>query len=515
MLESKSLTTVVPALETRGISKDFGAVKAVQSVDFSISVGEVVGLVGENGAGKSTLLSLMSGSLEPDGGELLLFGEPTRLRGYHEGTKRGVFRIFQHQALVPNLTVAQNIYLAQEKSFSKFGVLNDKKMICRTQSIFDELGVEKIRPSDLLMNYNFAERQVVEIVRSIAQADLLGIQHPVILLDEPTGALSREQIDFFFSFVKRIRHRAAQVFVSHRLLEVLEICDRLFVMKDGKGVADVAEPSRVTENDLHQLMVGRSVESEFDVNDRPPPDQDSSPALSIKALTGHGFQDLSFDLHQGEILGVAGVIGAGKSDLARAIFESGKGTLGRIELNGELMRHGGPREAIRKGIGYVPPERHAEGIIGVLSVAKNLSLPAVGSAGRNPVINVGRENDEAEAAIQLLSIKTPSPDTSIGSLSGGNQQKVVLARWTTLKSRILVLDNPTNGVDVGAKVEIYRIIRRLTAEGVSVLLMSDDLQELIGLSDRILVMKDGRIASEIPIDAGNRPSEVEVVAHMV
>ena len=303
--------------------------------------------------------------------------------------------------------------------------------------------------------------------------------------------------------------------MSHRLLEVLELCDRLYVMKDGKGVADIADPSEVTEADLHLLMVGRSNTSEFGDVDRRPPDRTTVPVLVLKGLSGTGFENVDLSLYSGEILGVAGVIGAGKSDVGRAIFEAGRGTTGVLELDGEAMKGGGPRESIKSGVGYVPPERHAEGIVGVLSVAKNLSLPAVGSVGRNPIINVRKETVEADAAIDLLSIKTPSAETSIGSLSGGNQQKVVLARWTTLKSRILVLDNPTNGVDVGAKVEIYRIIRELTAAGVSVLLMSDDLQELIGLSDRILVMKDGHIASEMVVDPSNRPTEVEVVAHMV
>jgi ribose transport system ATP-binding protein len=407
------------------------------------------------------------------------------------------------------------VFLAQEKRFSTFGVLSDKKMIERTRVIFEELGVDRIRPTDLLSKYNFAERQVVEIVRSIAQADLLGIEHPVILLDEPTSALSREQIDFFFTFVNSIKHRAAQVFVSHRLLEVLELCDRLFVMKDGKRVADIADPSAVTEDDLHLLMVGRSTAAEFDEAERVGPDRSARPVLSLKGFSGKGFDNVDLDLFPGEILGVAGVIGAGKSDVARAVFEAGHGTTGTIEFNGQAMKGGGPREAIRSGIGYVPPERHAEGIIEVLSVAKNLSLPAVGSVGRNPIVKVRQEATDADAAIKLLSIKTRSSETTIGSLSGGNQQKVVLARWTTLKSRLLVLDNPTNGVDVGAKVELYRIIRRLTDEGVSVLLMSDDLQELIGMSDRILVMKDGHITSEMKIDPANRPSEVEVVAHMV
>jgi ribose transport system ATP-binding protein len=323
-------------------------------------------------------------------------------------------------------------------------------------------------------------------------------------------------VDFFFDFVRGIRHRAAQVFVSHRLEELIELSDRVYVLKDGEAVAHLDDVRGVSETSLHGLMVGRVPEDVL-YDEHEQRGSEGPERLRVDQLTRHGeFQNISLSLHQGEVLGVAGVVGSGKSELGRRIFEAGRGVDGgAIVLDGRPMGGGGPREAIRTGIGYVPPERHAEGIIEQLSVQQNLSLPRVGSLGRSPLLNLRDERRTAEEHIKTLRVKTPSPSTPIGDLSGGNQQKVILGRWTAVRSRVLVLDNPTNGVDVGAKAEIYRLIRRLTEEGVSVLLISDDLLELIGLSDRVAVMRDGHITNVIDTPPDGKPSEAELVAHMV
>jgi ribose transport system ATP-binding protein len=506
-----------PILEVTGATKHFGPVEALTDVSLTARVGEVVGLIGENGAGKSTLLSVISGTLTPDRGSVRLGGSKITPRNYHEATKLGIFRIYQHQALIPTLQVYENVFLGQEPKFGRLGSVNRRAMSRRTARVFADLGVKGIDPDAPIGRYSFAQRQVIEIVRSVAQADLLEIDHPVILLDEPTSALSREQVDFFFEFVRRVRDRAAQIFVSHRLHELLELSDRVYVLKDGRNVAELdrAEPSPDKERELHALMVGRVSEKVLYHEDEQL-GADGDVVLEVRNLTLPGsFADVSFALHAGEVLGIGGVVGSGKSEVGHVVAHAGEGATGVVELLGEPLKGTGAREAIRRGIGYVPPERHEEGIIGLLSVAQNIALPRTGSVVGLPWVSARRERAVAAEAVDQLGIRTHSVDTQLDRLSGGNQQKVVLGRWTSLKSRILVLDNPTNGIDVGAKAEIYRLVRELTRDGVAILLLGDDLPELIGLCDRILVMKDGHITAEVDAAAEHKPEETELVGSMV
>ena len=499
-----------------GLTKSFGPVRANKNVSLQIRIGEVLGLVGENGAGKSTLLSMLSGTLAPDTGTIQLHGERIHLDSYHEATLKGIFRVYQHQALIPNLTVAENIYLSQEREFQRLGLLSHSSMVQSTQEIFDELGVD-LSPSKPLSRLSFAERQVVEIVRCLAQARLLGIDHPVILLDEPTSALTREQIDFFFSFVNKIKSRAAQVFISHRLDEIVELCDRLVVLKDGEKVAENDNPRDLDESEIHSLMVGRSIE--MFMRDRVGEDsidRSVTPALELENFTSESFRGVNLTVYPGEVVGIAGVVGSGKSHLGRAVYELGRGCQGHLRIRGETPRKQGPRAGIRHSVGYVPTERHKEGLVLGMSVAQNHSLPYVGAAlSKSPVIDARAELGQAREAIDQLKIRTPSPNVQIRNLSGGNQQKVIIARWLTLESQVLVLDNPTNGVDVGAKAEIYKILEEITSQGVAVLLISDDLPELITMSDRILVMKDGQIRAEHSVASEAPPAEVDLVAEMV
>ena len=502
-------------LEVIGVSKHFGPVKAVTDVSMSADVGEVVGLIGENGAGKSTLLSMISGTLTPDSGTILLNGRPIAPKNYHEATKLGIFRIYQHQALIPTIPVYENVYLGQEKKFGLLGTVNRRKMSRSTAEVFARLGVTGIEPDAPIGSYSFAERQIIEIVRSIAQADLLEIDHPIILLDEPTSALSREQVDFFFDFVTRVKHRSSQIFVSHRLQELLELSDRVFVLKDGGNVAEIADPASSSEQQLHSMMVGRASVEVF-YHEAEQLGSTGDVVLSVKDLAQEGaFTGVSFDLHAGEVLGIGGVVGSGKSEVGHVIAHAGQHASGEIELFGEPMGKSGAREAVRKRVGYVPPERHEEGIVGLLSVAQNVALPRTGSVARTPWVSNRQEKKVAAAAVKQLGIRTHSVDTQVDRLSGGNQQKVVLGRWTSLESRVLVLDNPTNGIDVGAKAEIYRLIRDLTADGVAVLLLGDDLPELVGLCDRIIIMKDGHIKTTVDAGPENKPDEAELVASMV
>lgn len=498
----------------KGLTKSFAGMIAVDNVDIEVSSGEVLGLVGENGAGKSTLLSIISGTLKPDLGVFSRDGEPLAFNTYFDATQAGVFRIYQHQALVPVLSVAENLYLAQEDRFTRFGVLSKKRMEQSARDIFDELGLSDLKVNVPLARYSFAERQIVEITRTLAQARLLEIDNPLILHDEPTSALSREQIDFFFDFVRRIKPLSAQVFVSHRLQEIIELSDRLLVLKDGQVVHEAKSGiQKLKEEQIHEYMVGREVN--LSSTGKSFARKDDAPALELKEFRGPGFSVDSLSVYRGEVVGLAGVVGSGKSLLLEALFSPSDMVTGTVLLDGKEAEIDSPRSAIRQGLGFVPQERQLDGIVSTMSVRKNHSLPRVGRALGSPVINEKLERQSADEAISLLKVRTSGAEAPITSLSGGNQQKVILARWVSLESRVLLLDNPTNGVDVGAKGEIYALIRSLLEDGVAVLMASDDLPELLALSDRIIVFKDGHQVSENVLTEGKVPSEVELVSQMV
>jgi len=502
-------------LEVDRVSKSYPAVRALQGVSMAARRHEVVGLVGENGAGKSTLMDIVSGVQQADDGEVRLSGEPLRVHGYHQAAERGVFRIFQHQALVPNLRVCENMFLTHERHFRKAGVLQPGKMAAAARAVLEETGHGRIDPLATTSSYDFATRQIIEVVKALALSRLLEIEHPVILLDEPTSALSSEEVAFFSSFVRSLRERASLVFVSHRLLEILELCDRCYVLKDGRNVRTLDTLQGVTEGDLHELMVGRQRDEAFYREDAQRPPKEAV-ALRVRDFSlGSAFRGVSFDLHRGEVLGIAGVIGSGKTELGRAIFEGHRHATGTVEVDAGPLRGGGPARTIRRGLGYVPPERLADGVIGVASIAWNVSLPGQATQGRTGVLDLRRERREAAEVQERLRVQAPSIDTRVETLSGGNQQKVVIGKWLANGSRVLILDNPTNGVDVGAKAEIYGVVRELCAQGIAVLLISDDLLELIGLSHRILVMKDGRVVDEVPAPPDGKPSEQQLVAEMV
>ena len=497
-----------------GLSKAFGGMLAVDDVSLEVSAGEVLGLVGENGAGKSTLLSIISGTLKPDSGTFTRDRKPLLFGSYFEATQEGVFRIYQHQALVPAMTVAENLYLAQEKKFTSFGVLLKSKMERFAREVLEELGLDSLRVDAPLSRYSFAERQIVEISRTLAQARLLDITNPLILHDEPTSALSREQIDFFFDFVRRIKPLSAQVFVSHRLQEIVELSDRLLVLKDGRAVHEARHEVRnLREEQIHEFMVGREVD--LGALGKSLARRQEAPALEVENFRGPGFSVDMLSVFRGEVVGLAGVVGSGKSLLLEALFNPGPEVSGSIKLDGERKVIDNPRTAIREGLGFVPQERQLDGIVSTMSVRKNHSLPRVGRAMGIPIIDEKRERAAAEQAISLLGVRTRGPEASVSSLSGGNQQKVILARWVSLESKVLLLDNPTNGVDVGAKAEIYALIRSLLKDGVAVLMASDDLPELLALSNRIVVFKDGHQVSENEMSGRNSPTEVELVSQMV
>jgi len=498
-------------LDVDGVTRTFGPVTALSGVSLSVHRGEIVGLIGENGAGKSTLLNIISGTDRADSGIVTVRGSRAAFHDYHEATRHGVFRIFQELALVPTMTVWENFSLSHEKHFTTAGVISRRAGIRRTRELLERFDHGWIDPTRSVESYPFAVRQILEILKAFSLAELLGHDEPIILLDEPTAALAADEIEFLRTLLMKVKERSAVVFVSHRLSELLEWSDRVVVFKDGAVVSD-GPAAALTEHELHYLMVGRERDQEFYREGRQGVPSDR-PVLELRGFgDGASFRNLDLSIASGEILGVAGVLGSGKSELGRTLFGAGHAAGGEVTYRGETQRAAGLPRGAR--VGYVPPERKDDGLLDTFSVAKNISFARIVHQ-RGPLLDLGDERKEARRYIDALRIRTHSERTSIMHLSGGNQQKAVIARWLARGVDLLILDNPTRGVDAGAKEEIYEIIRDLTSDGVAVLLISDDLLEVIGLAHRVVVMKDGEIVRELasPVDA--KPTEADLVAMMV
>ncbi len=504
-------------LEVKKITKRYPGVVALKDVDLYIGENEVVGIAGENGAGKSTLLNILSGITQPDNGKIFLRGEEVKLKNHHEATMRGISRVFQEQALVPNLTVYENMLLTHEDRFQKFGIHLDRKAMSKTALEELRLFQLDIDPGRITSSYDFSTRQAIEIAKACSVSTLLGIEKPVILLDEPTAALTKLEIRRLFEHIARLRQRASLVFISHRLSEVLEVCDRVYVFKDGQ-VVDMVYPDRTSETRLHELMVGRKRDADYYREDRQR-ESFGPEVLRVVALEEQGvYEDVNLVLNEGEIVGIGGVLGSGKSEVGRAIAGIRSPLSGEVRMGGLLLRKGNVGHAIDNGVGYVPHERHAEGIILYFPISWNMSLSSWREKARGLIgrLDLGWEKQEAKKHIASLRVKTPSHGTLCYQLSGGNQQKVVLSKWLAKSNtRVLILDNPTRGVDAGAKEEIYSLLRSLVEEGLSILLISDELLELIGMCNRIVVMKDGKIANEITALTDNKPNEHQLIEAMV
>jgi ribose transport system ATP-binding protein len=500
------------ALELRGVEKRFPGVHALRDVTLAIKPGEVVGLVGENGAGKSTLMRILAGVYQPDSGEILLDGKPVRLSGATHANSMGIGMVFQEQSLLLNLSVGENIYLGHETPFIRFGLMDWAALYAaaRRQLAKVELDIDpRIRAADL----DFATRQMVELAKALTLEETAP-GHLVILLDEPTSVLERAEIAILFRRVHALKARASFVFVSHRLDEVLELSDRIYVMKDGAVVAELPAATADTSM-LHRLMVGRGLHAEYyrEPLQKPPR---SDVVLEAHGLTLPGaYRDVDFALHAGEIIGIAGVIGSGREELTRTLAGLAPHGSGILKVDGKPVRFATPAAAVACGIGYLPRERRVEGLVLFLSVAANITLPALQSLERMGFIDTAKEQQLAREWVARLGVRTPSIETLCLGLSGGNQQKVVLAKWLQAKSRILILDHPTRGLDVGAKEDVYELIRAVTAEGIAVILTSDTLEETIGLSHTVLVMRDGVITHRVDAAPGRKPQQVDLIGHMV
>ncbi|HXH79959.1 sugar ABC transporter ATP-binding protein [Nocardioides sp.] len=504
----------VPALEVRGLVKHYPGVKALDGVDLVVHQHEVLGLAGENGAGKSTLLKALVGLVRPDAGDIYVRGEKVRLKSIMDAADHGIGMVFQEQSLVPNLTAAENIVLGSEGPGVRRGIYRWATMRSLAQEQLDKIG-SQIDPLARTDTLTFAERQMVEIAK-VLRIEERTSHPPVIILDEPTSVLESKEIETLFTQIRRLREFASVVFVSHRLDEVLDVCDRVSVLRGGQSVGEVPTAG-AAPTDLHRMMIGSTGSGDHyhdTVAQRS--GEQMRPRLSVRGLAGPTFRDVDLDVHAGEIVGIVGVHGSGREDVCRALFGAEPTTAGEVTLDGEKLDLSGTRAACAAGIGYVPAERKIEGMVGPMSVADNMTLTKQKARCTGPLVAPKKQATLVDSWIQRLSIRTPGRDTAIQRLSGGNQQKVVLARWLVGGDvRVLLLDHPTRGLDIGARSEVYRLMRELANSGVATVLLADSLEEAIGMADRILVMNDGRVAAEVACPSGAKPTPLDLVKEMV
>jgi ribose transport system ATP-binding protein len=508
-----------PLFRAEGLSKRYGPTAVLDDVGFEIGRNKLVSFVGENGAGKSTLLNILTGIVAADGGRMWANGMSFLPADYRAASWLGVSRVFQEQALVLNVPVYENMVLGHESRFDRFGQFVDKAgMIAVAEAIIEEAGID-VDVRRRTGSYDFSKRQSIEIARAcLVPSKLLRIENPLILLDEPTSALDRRDEEAFFRLVARVKARGSLIFVSHRMSEVLRLSDEIHVLKDGRRVASL-DASDVDEATLHGLMVGRERVADYYHEGRQRSIGPAAPVvLSLRGLGQNlEYRDVSIDVHAGEVVGVGGLLDSGKGALGRGAAGVDRPSAGTVALAGGAQGRPDIATFVRQGLGYVPAERLTEGLIAPFTVAWNISAASGGDLFSNMFGLWRRRLEKAttQQFVQRLGIRSGSPSQLCVRLSGGNQQKVVLARWLCRSPRVLVLDNPTRGVDAGAKEEIYQVIRDLTDRGVGILLITDELLELIGLSNRILIMRRGRIAAEVPAPPDAKPSEHDLIAWML
>jgi rhamnose transport system ATP-binding protein len=484
--EHEQGTGACSLLELRGISKRFGGVQAVLDASISLQPGAVHGLVGENGAGKSTLGKIIGGALAPDAGELLLDGEPVRFHSPREALAAGIALIAQEIALVPKATVEQNILLGIEPSSR--GLLQRG----RERRRFDELNRQTgfdLDPEARVETLRVAEQQKVEILRAIARDARL------IVMDEPTAALSRDESERLVAYVRKLAGGGTTVvFISHYLDEVLAVCDTVTVMRNGQ-VVRTAPAARETQQGLVQAMVGRELTLEYP--GKTPPPRAAPVVLEVEELSRAGvLEDISFALHAGEILGIAGLVGSGRTELVRALIGVDRPDGGTIKLDGEPVQLRGPRQAARHGVVMLPEDRKQQGLVMIRPVRENLTLPSLGRFATAGFVSRRSELELTRRLASEFDIRAGSLDAPVGTLSGGNQQKTLFAKWLARTPRVLLADEPTRGVDVGAKGQIHQLIARLAGNGMAVVLISSELEEVLGLAHRVLVMRRGRVVAE-------------------
>ncbi|HUJ08919.1 MAG TPA: sugar ABC transporter ATP-binding protein [Verrucomicrobiae bacterium] len=470
------------------ISKAFVGVKALDDISLTIERGECHGLMGENGAGKSTLGKILAGIYKPDAGEIRIDGQPQHFNSPRDAVRAGIGMVYQELAFCPDLSVAENLSLSQYPR--RFGVFTDRRaMDERARQRLGEIGVtmDLHQPMKALTT---GQEQLVQIAAAVSTGA------KILVFDEPTSSLSEAESQRLFELIEQLRQRGVtMIYVSHRLPEVFRLCDRISVLRDGKYVGTLPR-TEATPDSIVQMMIGRSLTEYFPHHLGAPPGEVK---LRVENLTSPGrFENVSFSVRAGEIVGMAGLVGSGRSEIAQAIFGLDKNATGRVEIEGAPLKLGSTREAMRRGVGFLPEDRKREGLVLTMSCRHNFSLVILDRLRRWGLLSHRREAREAETLFTRLRVKTPSIETAVAALSGGNQQKVVIAKWLARQLKVLIADEPTRGVDVGAKAEIHGLIDELANNGNGVLLISSELPEVINLSTRILVLRAGKIVGEVP-----------------
>jgi len=484
-----------PLLRMSLISKRFPGVQALDDASLEVLPGEIHALLGENGAGKSTLIKILSGAQQPDSGTIEFGGQSVTFVSPHDAQRRGIVTIYQEFTLTPNMTIAENVFIGREPGLGVF--VDWRKMASETRAITKRLGLE-LQPMSIVRGLSVAEQQMVEIARALSMKSRL------IVMDEPTSALSSAEVEKLFRIIRELKaHGLSIIFVTHRLEEVMQICDRYTVLRDGRLVGSGAI-ANTTIDGIIRLMVGRQVNALFAHREKTPA---GDVVLAVEGLNRRGnaqdqnasvLADVGFEVHRGEILGVAGLVGAGRTEMARAVFGADPFDSGRVFVDGRQVRIRSPQNAIRHGIGLVPEDRKQQALFLALAVRVNLSM-----ASHQRIMRWGVFMDEtAERAMveefrKRLNIRMASPEQLIASLSGGNQQKVTLARWLALRPKVLIVDEPTRGIDIVAKVEVHNLLFEMARSGIAVVAISSELPEVLAISDRIITMREGRISGEI------------------
>lgn len=482
-----------PILALSQIDKAFPGVKALDQACLNVYPGRVMALMGENGAGKSTLMKVLTGIYSKDAGTIEYQGQPASFKGPRDSQQAGISIIHQELNLIPQLTIAENIFLGREKT-SAFGRILWQEMYAEADQLLARLNV-KHSAKTLLGELSLGEQQMVEIAKA------LSFESKVIIMDEPTDALTDTETASLFNVINELRDQGCGiVYISHRLKEIFEICDDITVLRDGKFIGQ-CQVSETDEDGLIEMMVGRKLEEQYPRIDVEP---ENKVCLEVIGLTGSGIHDVSFTLRRGEILGISGLMGAGRSELMKVIYGALPSERGVINLNGRTINPVSPQDGLANGIAYISEDRKGDGLVLGLSVKENMSLCALDKLTKGIQIQHGAEATAVEDFIQLFNIKTPSRNQIIGHLSGGNQQKVAIAKGLITKPKVLILDEPTRGVDVGAKKEIYQLINKFKAQGMSIILVSSEMPEVLGMSDRILVMHEGRISGEFDAKQANQ-----------
>ena len=492
----------VPTLELRGVSKSFGAVVALRDGQLTMQPGSIHALVGENGAGKSTLVKIMAGLYHRDAGTFEMEGRPVDFRSTADAKDAGIAVIYQEPTLFPDLSVTENVFMGRQP-VGRFGRIDKAAMRAEVVSLLDRLGV-RIDPDRPTEGLSIADQQIIEIAKAIS------LDAKALIMDEPTAALSGVEVERLFAVARSLRDEGrALLFISHRFEEVFALCDTVTVMRDGSYIS-TSPIAGTSVPEIVRTMVGRDVDDLF-------PKQDAeigAPLLEVQGLTQPGvFRDISFTVRSGEIVALAGLVGAGRSEVARAVFGVDPYASGTVTVDGRRLPPGSPEKAMRMGLALVPEDRRKQGLVMDASVAANITDAIRGRLTKLGLITTARENAAARDWAGRLEVKTAALDAVAGTLSGGNQQKVVLAKWLATDPRVLIIDEPTRGIDVGTKAEVHRMMSELAGRGLAILMISSELPEVLGMADRVLVMHEGRITADIPRESATPESVMFAATH--